>query len=86
VSLAVAEPMARPKSEGPKLENAKLEQPTLDQARIVYAWLRSQLSEDERKPFMLATYLSQCIRGERNMADDYRKFLADQNRQHRGSK
>lgn len=73
-------PMPRQKSTGPELEGVKVEKTTLDKARIAFTWLKGKLPENERKRFMLATYLSQCIRGERSATDDYAAFIREEGR------
>lgn len=67
--------MGRPKSSGPPLEAVKIERDLLDKARSVFPWIRRQPTTPAG--YTMATYISDCIRGQRSLLKDYAAYIAD---------
>ena len=73
--------MPKKKSEtAGEMEVTKIEKQVLDRARLAFSWVKSKLPFDRRKGYFLQNYLSECLREERSLMDDYAQFIREENK------
>jgi len=80
MSLA-ADTMPRKRNpDAPQMEMTKIEKDLLDRARRALSWVKLTMPEKERKGYGLQNYLSDCLRGNRRLLEDYSHFIREESK------
>ena len=68
-----AMPRPKPKME---VETTKVDRELLDKARVAFNYVKAK--DKDLRAYTLAAYLSDCLRGKRNLLDDHAAYIREE--------